>query len=91
MKKVNICVEIEKDGRGIYFGHLHRDDDGRLYAKIPSPLGPPTLTLVENLQNDGYTVTMVKERNKTKGQPTQKKKKGGKKKHDAARTARMHE
>lgn len=72
MKKVNICVEIEKGGRGIYYGLLHRDDSGKLYAKIPSPLGPPTLTLVENLQKDGYVIHMVTEK--------KSKKKGGKNK-----------
>lgn len=73
MKKVNICVEIEKGGRGIYYGLLHRDDSGKLYAKVPSPLGPPTLTAVDNLQADGYTVRMVSDGKNNK-------KKGGKKK-----------
>ena len=58
MKKTDITIEVTKDGNGLYYGRLPRDDNGRVYAKMRGPLGM-TYTPIDALERTGHTVRIV--------------------------------
>lgn len=58
MKKLDITIEITKDGNGLYYGRVHRDDNGRVYAKMKGPNGL-TYTPLDALERTGHQVRIV--------------------------------